>query len=116
VVKVRKLIAILVPKLVAMTTSLSTAGPLSTHDSYGPSEPTTQTASRSVQPFLHMGPQSAPILYNAMPLSPSKLPLPMGDVDSHLMYGSLGRICVCGTAMRPKIEDGPIYGLVSAGA
>jgi len=35
------------PKMVAMAMSLRTA------DSYGPFEPTTQTACRSVQPFLH---------------------------------------------------------------
>ena len=60
------------------------------HDSYSPSEPITQTASRSVQAYSHRGPQSVPILYNGMPLSPSKLPLPMGDLDPHLIHGSLG--------------------------
>jgi len=50
-------------KMVVMATSLTTLQPWQrhsallephhTHDSYGPSEPTTQTASRSVQPFLH---------------------------------------------------------------
>ena len=30
------------------------------------------------------------ILYNGTPLSPSKLPLPMGDLDPHLMHGSPG--------------------------
>jgi len=56
------------PKMVAMATSLSTAGPHLTHDSYGPSEPITQAASRSVQPFSHRGPQSVPTLYNGTPL------------------------------------------------
>jgi len=32
------------------------------HVSFGPPESITQTASRSVQPFLHSSPQSAPIL------------------------------------------------------
>jgi len=32
-------------------------------------------ASLSVQPFVHSGPHSVPILYNERPLSPSKLPL-----------------------------------------
>ena len=50
------------------------------HDSYSPSEPTTQTASRSVQPYSHRGLQSVPILYNGP--SPSKLPLPMGGSGS----------------------------------
>jgi len=49
-----------------------------THDSLAPSEPTTQTASRSVQPYLLSSPQSVPIVYNGTLLSPSKLTLPMG--------------------------------------
>ena len=60
-----------------------------THDSYGPSKPQTQMASPSLQPFSHREPQSVPILYNGTPLSPSKLPLPMGDLDPHLIHGSL---------------------------
>jgi len=32
-----------------------------------------------------------PILYNGLHLSPSKLPLPMGDVDPHLTRGSVGQ-------------------------
>jgi len=56
-----------------MATPLSTAGPRLTHDSLGPLEPTTQTASRSVQPFLHRRSQSAPILYNGAPLSSLKI-------------------------------------------
>ena len=59
-------------------------------DSLGPCEPTNQTASLSVQPFLHSWPQTVPILYNGTPLSPpSKLPIPMGDLDPHLTHGSL---------------------------
>ena len=34
--------------------------------------------------------RSVPIPYNGMPLSPSKLPLPTGDLDPHLIRGSLG--------------------------
>jgi len=60
-----------------MATSLSTAGPHLTHDSFGPSEPTTQTASRSVRPFLHRWQQSVPILYNGAPFSPQNYPLHM---------------------------------------
>ena len=56
----------------------------SKHDSDGPSELTTQTASWSVQPFLYRWPQSVPILYNGTPHSPSKLPLPIGDLHPHL--------------------------------
>jgi len=59
-----------------------------THNSYSPFEPTTQTAFQSVQPFSHKGPQSNPILYNGTPLSPSKLPILVGDLDSHLILGS----------------------------
>ena len=47
------------------------------------------TASRSLQPFLHSSWQTVPILYNGRPFSP-KLPLPMGDLDPHLLHGSLG--------------------------
>jgi len=43
-----------------------------THDSYGPSEPTTQMASLSVQPSLHRLPWSVPILYNGTPILPQK--------------------------------------------
>ena len=49
-----------------------------THDSLDPSEPTIQTASLLVQPFLHSSPLSGPILHNGPRLLPSKLPLPMG--------------------------------------
>ena len=37
------------------------------HGSLGPPKSTTQTASRSVQPFSHRGPQSVPRLYNGTP-------------------------------------------------
>jgi len=43
--------AICVPKLVAMATSFTTSGPHLTHDSLGPSEPTTQTGSQTIQQF-----------------------------------------------------------------
>ena len=56
-------------------------GPHLMHDSLGVSEPTTQTASRLNQPFLHSSAQGVRILYNGPPLGPSKLPLPMGDLD-----------------------------------
>jgi len=56
-------------------------GPHLIHDSLGVSEPTTQTASRLNQPFLHSSAQGVRILYNGPPLGPSKLPLPMGDLD-----------------------------------
>ena len=53
-------------------------GPHLIHDSLGVSEPTTQTASRLNQPFLHSSAQGVPILYTGPPLGSSKLSLPMG--------------------------------------
>jgi len=44
---------------------------------FGPSESTTQTANRSVQPFLHSSRQKVPILYDGRPYPP-ELPLPAG--------------------------------------
>ena len=64
--------------MVAMATSLSTAGPHLTHDSYGASKSKTQTASRSVQPFSHRGPQRIHILYNGTPLLPQNCPFRWG--------------------------------------
>jgi len=61
------------------------------HDSLNQTEPTIQMASRSVQLFSHRWPQGVSILYNGTPLSPFKLPLPMGgDLDPHVIDGSLG--------------------------
>jgi len=48
------------------------------HHSLGQSEPTIQTASRSVQLFSHRWPQSVPILYNGTPLPPQNCPFPCG--------------------------------------
>jgi len=48
-----------------------------THDSLGLSEPTTKTASRSVQPFVQNSPQSVRILYNGSPL-PQNCPFSWG--------------------------------------
>jgi len=56
----------------------------------GPAESSTQTASWSVQPFLHRLPQSVPIFYNGPSVSPLKIAHSHGDLDSHLIYGSLG--------------------------
>jgi len=47
--------------------------------SLGP--PVFTTASRSVQPFLHSSRQSVPTLHNGPPLSLSKFPLRMGNMD-----------------------------------
>ena len=60
-----------------------------THDSYGPSKPTTQTASLSVHPFLRRSAQSVPILYNGTPLFPQNCPFPWGNLDPDLIHGSL---------------------------
>jgi len=62
-----------------------------THDSYGPSDPTTQTASLSIPPSLHRRPYSVPILYNGTPILPQKFaPSHGGDLDPHLIHGSPG--------------------------
>jgi len=55
-----------------------TVHPHVTHDSQGPSEPITQTASRPLQPFMHRWPQSALIFYSGLPLSPSELSFSTG--------------------------------------
>ena len=52
-------------------------------------QPTTQTASQSVQRFLHSSRQTVPILYSGRPF-PQKLCLPIGDLDPHLIHGFLG--------------------------
>jgi len=52
------------------------------HAFLGPAESTSQTASRSVQPFL----QRVPILYNGPPISPSKLLLRIGGYVPHLIH------------------------------
>jgi len=57
----------------------------------GPPESKYQTASRSVQPFLHSSPQSVPITHNGPPFSPRLLwalgnfPLPIHFPTSHLL-------------------------------
>jgi len=45
--------------------------------SFSPPDPASQTACRSVQPFLHSSRQKIPIPYNEC-LFPAKLPFPMG--------------------------------------
>ena len=61
-----------------------------TYDSLGPSKPTTQSASRSVQSFLHIWPQSVPILYHGTPLSPIKIAPSHGGLGPYLIHGSVG--------------------------
>ena len=61
-----------------------------THDSLGISEPTTQRASRPVLPFLQMTAECPYTLQWDAP-SPSKSLLLMGDLDPHLIHGSVGQ-------------------------
>ena len=67
------------------------SGPHLTHDSLGQSKPTNQTASRSVQPFCAAHRRVSLYFTLGHPFTPSKLALPMGDPDPHLIHGSLGR-------------------------
>ena len=55
-----------------------------------PLKSTTEMPNRSVQPCLHRWLQSVPILYNGLPVSHSKLPLPMLACRRHVICGSLG--------------------------
>ena len=59
------------------------------YDFLGSSEPTTQMASRSVQPFLHRWPQSVPIIYNGMFLPALKIAPFHGGSGPRLIHGSL---------------------------
>jgi len=59
------------------------------HDSLGPSEPTTQTASRLFQTFLHSSQQNVTILYNGPSLSCQNVPSHGGSAP-HLTHDSLG--------------------------
>ena len=61
-----------------------------TRDAFFPCELTTQTAPPSVQPSLHRWPRSVSIVYNGLPVSRSKLPLPMLASGPHVICGSLG--------------------------
>jgi len=56
--------------------------------SFGPLESTTQTANRSVQPFLHNSRQKLPIHYNGRTYPP-ELPLPWGS-GPYVIHSSLG--------------------------
>jgi len=55
-----------------------------------PLESTTEMSNRSVQPCLHRWLRSVPVLYNGLPVSHSKLPLPMLACRLHVIRGSLG--------------------------
>jgi len=58
--------------------------------SFGPLESTTKMPNRSVQQCLHRWLRSVLILYNGLPVSHSKLPLPMLACRRHVIRGSLG--------------------------
>ena len=60
------------------------------HASLGLPESKSQTASRSVQPFLHSSPQSVPILYNGPCLPPHNCPFSWEDLNPHPIHGSFG--------------------------
>ena len=62
----------------------------SNNDYLGPSKPKIQTASRSVQPFYTDDCRVSCTLQWVALLPASKLPLPMGDVDPHVILSSLG--------------------------
>jgi len=97
IVHTKPVIAILVQKLVSMATSFSTCGlpcntwflgPIRVHNQKGASIGSAVCGHMTVEcvPILY----SVPILYNGTPLF-QKLPLPMGNLDPHLIYGSLGQ-------------------------
>ena len=60
------------------------------HGTLGPPNSTSQMASQLVQPFLHSTWQRVPILYNRSPLLPLKIAPLRGDLNPHLIHGSLG--------------------------
>jgi len=57
------------------------------HDSLGPSEPITETAFRSVQPFFAQLTAECP--YTLQWAAPLKIAPSYGDLDSYLIHGSL---------------------------
>ena len=83
--------AALFPLISRRTPSHGGSGPHLTHDSLGPSQPTFQTASRSVQPFfaqmIAVAECPYKLLYNGIRPYPSKLrlPIPMCGCGSHLI-------------------------------
>jgi len=56
----------------------------------GPHHSSSQTASRSVKPFLHCCRQRVPILYSGPPLSPIKIAPSHGISGLHLIHSFLG--------------------------
>jgi len=78
------------PRFPKIAPSCGVSGPHLIYASLGQSDPTTQTASPSVQPLLHR--YYRVYLYFTMGRPfPLKLPLPVGDLDHpHLICGSVG--------------------------
>jgi len=67
------------------------SGPHLTHDALHPRQPTTQTAPWSVQPFLRRWLHNVPKPYSGWTVSPSTLPLPMGESAwSYVIHSSSG--------------------------
>ena len=64
--------------------------PLLIHGSLGPPESSSQTASRSVQPFVHSSLQCPYTLQWAGTCPTKNCPFPLRDRGHHLIHGSLG--------------------------
>jgi len=75
------------------------------HVSLGPSEPTTQSASQSVQPFCRW-PHSVPMLYNCTPL-PLKIAHSHGGSGPHLTHDYLG-------PSEPKTQTASVFSFFMA--
>jgi len=75
----KPVIANCIPKLLTWQRPLAPLDSHLTHDSLGPSEPTTQTACRSVHAPLQTWSQSVPILY--APFPPQNCPFPWRNLD-----------------------------------
>jgi len=61
-----------------------------THDSLGPSQPTSQTEFRSVSRFAQMTAECPYTLQWDAPFFPHNCPLPIGGSGPHLIHSSLG--------------------------
>ena len=61
------------------------------HASLGPPDSKSQTASRTVQPFLHNLRESVPILHNGPPFSPLKIANSHRGSGPHLIHNSLSQ-------------------------
>jgi len=77
------------------------------HDSLGPSEPTTPTIGSAV---LHRWPQGPYTLQWDAPF-PLKIAPSMGDLDSHLIHGSLGP-AEFSTQIAPRLVQPFLQGLL----